>query len=83
MTDEKSMSEATQAIYDAAVMMLGGDIMPMDYGPGHVVWADGNCDLAEWCLEHFDEHCSDCTDEQLAVAKWALQGLILIPVDER
>ena len=81
--DEKPMSEATQAIYNAAVLMLGGDSLPLDFGPGHLVWAEWNLDYAEWCLEHFDEYRSDYSEEQLAVAKWALQGLILIPVDER
>lgn len=45
----------------------------MQYGPGHVVWADGNYDQAQWCLDHFDECRGMLTDEQLRIVKRALK----------
>lgn len=73
-------------IYDAAVAELGGDNMPLDYGPGHIVWADENFETEHirWCLDHFEEYVSDrYTDEDMAVARRSLERLLAVPESVR
>lgn len=41
-------------VYDRALVALGGNRNPIIYGPAHVVWEDENWDLAQDCLDNFD-----------------------------
>jgi len=75
-----------RVIYDDCVQRAGESAM--DYGPGHVVWADENWDEAQSCLIYFDEWVRDwnrdgdeiCyTAEQLAVVRESLERLVLVP----
>ncbi len=70
-------------IYDKALAALAGDESPLDYGPGHIVWADENFDSAEWCLKHFDEHRSDYSDADRAIVKESLEKLTELPLNVR
>lgn len=70
-------------IYEEAAKQLGGDAIPLDYGPSHLVWADENFDAAEWCLEHFDEYTKHFDEEQLPIVRWSLEELVKIPLEER
>ena len=70
-------------IYKKALEKLDGDIMPLNFGPAHIVWADDNFDAAEWCLEHFDEYAGEHTAAELKIVKWSLTELIKIPFAKR
>lgn len=72
-------------IYDAALAKLGGDKMPLDYGPGHIVWADENFDTrsVQWCLDHFDKHRGDLSDEDSAIVRHSLEQLLAVPEEIR
>lgn len=73
-------------IYDKAIGMLekiDKDESVLDYGPGHIVWADENFAHAEWCLEHFEEYKRDYSKEELEIAKMALVQLSKIPLNIR
>jgi hypothetical protein len=66
-------------IFLEAKTALDGDDTPLLYGPGHIVWADENFDSAQWCLENFDKYRGDLTDEEAAVARYALEQLAALP----
>ncbi len=65
----------------AAKDALGGNDMPLLYGPAHVVWADENFDFAPWCLKSFDQHRGDFSDEELAIVKRSLEQLAALPAE--
>ena len=74
--------EPIAKIYKEALEKLGGYDSPLDYGPGHVVWADQNWDSAQWCLDHFDEYINpDHTEEDMKVARWALEELVKLDLE--
>jgi len=68
-------------IYTRALELLDGDIMPLNYGPAHIVWEDENWDCAQWCLDNFDKYPSDYSAEHLAIVRRSLEELLL--VDEK
>lgn len=72
-------------VYLGAYARLNGDMSPlMNSYQSHVVWDDGNYDMAESCLEHFDDYePQEYTDEQMAVIRWSLEELTKIPIEER
>ena len=49
----------------------------MHYGPAHIVWADGNYNSAQWCLDHWAEYDGDLIpNEHLEIVRQSLQELI-------
>lgn len=66
-------------IYEEALEKLGGDDIPLKFGPAHIVWEDENFDSADWCLEHFDEHRGDYTEADLVVVRDSLERLVNVP----
>lgn len=70
-------------IYREAVRRLDGDDGPLHFGPSHIVWDDENFELAEDCLEHFDEWRGERTDAELVVVRWSLEELAKLPLDVR
>ena len=70
-------------IYLRALKDLDGYDSPLLYGPGHVVWCDENFDLAESCLENFDQYKYEYTQEELAIVRRSLEELAQIPMDDR
>lgn len=75
-------------IYLKALKALNGQDSPLDYGPGHVVWADENFELAEVCLEGFEQPkylatYDNYTKEELEIARQALVELSKLPLGVR
>ena len=70
-------------IYTEALEKLDGDIMPLDYGPGHCVWADCNFDMAEACLIDFNERDWGLDAEESQIAREALEKLCKVPMSQR
>lgn len=66
-------------IYQEALAALDGDEMPLHYGPAHVVWEDENFDLAQACLDDFNERQYDYSAGQLAVVRRSLEQLAALP----
>ncbi|KKL91609.1 hypothetical protein LCGC14_1892920, partial [marine sediment metagenome] len=60
-----------------------GNEEPLLYGPAHVVWEDENFDSAKGCLENFDKHRGDYTEQELDIVKRSLSELEAIPIDRR
>ncbi len=76
-------SKKVAEIYQEALRQLGKNESPLHFGPGHIVWEDENFNLAEWCLEHFDEHLNDYTDGEMKIVKWSLEELAKLPLNIR
>lgn len=74
-------------IYAAAqvkLVALNKDAMSaLHYGPAHIVWEDENFELAEWCLENFDNHTGTLSKEELDIVRWSLEELAKIPLETR
>ncbi len=70
-------------IFLEAKAALGGDDEPLLYGPGHIVWADENFDSAQWCLDNFDQYRGSLSDEEVAIARRALEQLAALPTHIR
>jgi hypothetical protein len=70
-------------IYERALIDLGGDKMPLLYGPAHIVWDDENFDSAEWCLENFDKIQCDYSQTDLEIVRRSLSELALVPISDR
>ena len=75
--------KAVADIYDRALSDLDGDMCPLDFGPGHIVWSDENFGSAEWYLEHFEEYKGDYSEEDLAIVKRSLEELAKLPLNVR
>jgi len=69
--------KAIKDIYDKAIEKLDGDENPLHFGPSHIVWEDENFDSAQWCLDNFDKHSDNLSDEDKAVVRWSLEQLLL------
>ena len=71
------------AIYREALAELGGDMMPLHYGPAHIVWEDDNFrdEDVKWCLNEliFNRARYDYSDEQITVVRRSLEALLEIP----
>lgn len=65
-------------IFDEALEEIGGD-GPLLFGPAHIVWEDENFDLAQLCLDHFDEHSGTHSEEDLAIVRRSLEQLRDVP----
>lgn len=65
-------------IYDEALRRLGGNEIPLHYGPAHVVWEEENWDAVQRCLGQLDDWCCECSEEELAVVKWSLEELLKV-----
>lgn len=68
-------------VYDKWTAIAG--YAAMHFGPAHIVWEDENFDSADWCLEHFDEHRGDHSDEELVAVKQSLIELNSLPMEWR
>lgn len=68
--------EAIRDIYDEALRELDGDEMPLNFGPAHVVWEDGDFEIkaVKFCLEACETF--DMDAEQLAVVRRSLERLL-------
>jgi hypothetical protein len=83
---EHGWPEPVQRIYDEASALLGDRAEHvLDYGPGHVVWADSNLDdnCVNWCIDHHEEYRRDLTDFEMQVSRSALTNLLAIPTELR
>ncbi len=69
-------------IYQRALKALDGQDSPLNYGPGHVVWADENFELAEVCLKEFENysHQLDYSEHELLIARQSLEELSKLPL---
>ena len=65
-----------KAVFERAVARLDGDMMPLLYGPAHIVWEDENFDHAQWCLTHFDQ--GDLTAFEADVVRDSLVELVAL-----
>ena len=72
-------------IYLKALKLLNGQESPLHFGPAHVVWEDENFELAESCLEDFDEFENYCdySDYELSIVRQSLEELAKLPVHVR
>ena len=79
------VAKAVAAIYSEALDKLNGNMMPLHFGPAHIVWEDFNFadGHVQWCIDEFDNYKGDWREDQLAVVMWSLEELIKIPEDER
>lgn len=68
-------------IFDDCVELLDGDDDPLRFGPAHVVWEDENWDLAQVCLDDFDEEASHfCySPDDLPIVRESLHRLLRVP----
>ena len=66
-------------IYEVAVKKCGGYEGALVYGPAHVVWGDENWDSATYCLDAFNTRREDHSEADLAVVRWSLEQLLLVP----
>jgi hypothetical protein len=71
--------KAIRDIYDQALKKINGNQSALYYGPAHVVWADENFDLAQSCLDSFDEYSKELSEEEKIVVRWSLEQLLLLP----
>ena len=69
-------TKPVREIYDEALRRLNGNVMPLHYGPAHVVWEDENFQMAKWCLDLFDEFEGEFSSDQLDVVRWSLKELL-------
>ena len=69
-------------IFDRAVKMLGGDEMPLLFGPSHLVWEDGNMadEHIDFCLRY---DTGELTKKEVKVVHWSLHELKKIPLHVR
>jgi hypothetical protein len=69
-------------IYKEALDALGGVDWCLVAGPSHVVWSDENFDLAQSCLDDFDEdarrYLPDATKEELNIVRKSLEKLLAV-----
>jgi len=77
--------EPIKRIYIEALVKLGGERVLLHHGPAHVVWDDDNFEIAEECLERFDESAAglEYSKEALEVVRWSLEKLVEIPMEIR
>ena len=68
-------------IYKKALSDLDGYSDPLHFGPAHIVWEDENFNLAELCLEHFDEWAGDYSEQELGIVKRSLEELNKLPMN--
>ena len=75
--------EQNASIYDKYFGLLGES--GLDYGPGHIVWADENfnTESIEWCIKNIDKYSENMTTQQKQYALEALQELLAIPEELR
>lgn len=66
-------------IHDRALKLAGESAL--HYGPAHIVWDDENFERedVQWCLDHFDEHRGDHSEDELAAVKTSLEELLALP----
>ncbi len=82
-------AKPVQDIYLEALQAVGGKMDLLDFGPGHVVWADGNFEdeHVRFCLAQCDERRQEWIEKfgeaVLAVNRLALEKMLAIPEDER
>lgn len=74
--------EKVAVIYLEALKELGGNETALNYGPAHIVWEDCNFDSAAWCLEHFDEYCSNVEEWEKPIVWRALEKMASLPFEE-
>jgi len=56
----------------------------LDYGPGHVVWADENWDCAAWCVTQIETPAfADRDPRAMAIVRRSLEELDALPADVR
>lgn len=67
-------------IYQEALEALNGDMMPLHYGPAHVVWEDENFESARWCLDNFEKYKGDLTGKEQKIVRRSLEKLVAVPV---
>lgn len=76
-------SKPVAEIYLEALKKLHGDMMPLHYGPAHIVWEDENFDSAEWCIKNFDKYGTNLNLYEKQVVKESLEKLAALPLDIR
>lgn len=82
-------AEPVRAIYREALEALGGDDDPLQFGPGHICWADGNFEdgNVRFCLEGCDERREEWVirfgEHALNVSREALEKLMAVPEEVR
>lgn len=79
-------AEQVTDIYDKALDALDGDTIPLNYGPGHIVWEDSNFETEriQWCLDNFELYThEEYTEEQWEIVRQSLKDLLLIPENIR
>ena len=79
-------SVEVQEIYACYVGTAGEEAM--QFGPGHIVWADENLDEedVQWCLDYSYAHrkdYKDIDDEQMEAVRGSLRDLLLLPANVR
>jgi hypothetical protein len=76
--------EQVVAIYQKYLPLIGES--GLDYGPGHIVWADENfeAESVQWCIDNADKYRHEgLTDEQHALCVDSLKELLALPEDIR
>jgi hypothetical protein len=68
-----------KAIYKDARYRVG--YVAMHFGPAHTVWEDENFDMAQWCLDNFDDSFCDKSTEDMEVVRWSLEELLKLPME--
>ena len=76
----KEAIEKIDAIYEEALRRLRGDNSALIYGPSHIVWDDDNYDSAEFCLQNFEALKGKFSIDDLAIVRWSLEELLIIPL---
>lgn len=82
-------ADSVKDIYRDSLRDLGGDCMPLDYGPGHIAWEDGNFsdDDVRFCLQECETNRDKWIQRfgapQLAIAQKALERLLDVPEEIR
>lgn len=82
-------SEAVEKIYADALAAMDGDESPLRFGPGHIVWDDGNFDDDDirFCLDLCDSQRASFLDRfdeaDLEIVRASLEGILAIPRADR
>lgn len=82
-------ADSVKAIYNDALALLGGDDNPLDYGPGHLAWADGNFEDSHvlFCLADCESRrelwLSTFGAEKLEIVSRSLMRLAGVPEEVR
>ena len=77
-------------IYQEARAKLGGNELPLEYGPAHIVWCDENFETChvQWCLDNYSSDTFKKTyerysNEELEIVRQSLIELLEIPEEVR